>query len=102
MTRCKWCGKRRLFLRILPSGLCTKCAPAVISSVKSQAKIIGDCVRIIKNSTDKTTKLKRCDLLLDAARTLRDFEEKGIPTIRPNPREYVKTYLETKQELLEE
>ena len=102
MAHCKWCGKRRLILRVYPNGLCTKCTPTVISSVKSQAKVIRDCIRIIKNSTDKTTKIERCDLLLDAARKLRDFEEKGIPTIRPKPQEYIKIYLETKQELLEE
>jgi len=88
--QCKLCEKWTLL--ITTNGLCYACDSIVVMDVKQRARIMTDCEELITNSKKMDTRLSRCDLLLEHAQALLKYEKKGIPTIDPDPSQYLKKY----------
>ncbi len=76
MPRCKMCEKKEIFLSLTPNGLCNDCTPFVTLEINRRAKIIDDCVRIMKELKNLKTRVSRCDVLREQAEALLDYERK--------------------------
>jgi hypothetical protein len=57
---------------------------------KGRLRIINDSVKIVQTSDNAETVLSRFDLIMEHARELYKYEQKGITTINPPPSEYLK------------
>ena len=66
-------------------GLCFKCARQRDLDLEQRGRIINDSIRIIDNSKNIETKMKRLDMIDKHAKHLLRYEEKGIPTLNPLP-----------------
>jgi len=85
MAECKWCGRSGWFLRLSPGGLCTNCLPLVNMDARQRGRIINDSMKILNASKNLETRLSRLDLLVEHARALVRYEERGISVIDPPP-----------------
>lgn len=92
MAKCKMCGRRGFFLLVSTNGLCKSCNPIVVMDVQQRGRIINDCVRLVRESKNVKTRLSRCDLLIEHARALLEYEHRGIPTVRPCPSRLLSEY----------
>lgn len=92
MVECLYCGHKGIFLSISENGLCDSCEPVVMLSVTSRVRILNDSRRLVETSKKMDVRLTRLDLLLQTARELLEYENLGIPTIRPLPSEYLAHY----------
>ena len=100
MAQCKTCEKKGIFLSLTPSGLCKDCVPLVKRDINQRAKIIGDCVRIMKESKNLKTRVSRCDVLREQAEALLDYERKDIPTLEVSPSEVIEACKSDREELI--
>jgi hypothetical protein len=92
MAQCKMCGQKGFFLPVSANGLCNSCEPIVVMDVQQRGRIINDCVELVAESKNMKTRLSRCDLLVEHAHALLEYEQKGIPTISPPPSELLTEY----------
>lgn len=92
MAQCKMCGQKGFFLSVSADGLCKSCAPIVVMDVEQRGRIINDCMELVDKSKKMDTRLHRCDLLLEHAQALLEYEHKGIPTVRPLPSQLLTEY----------
>ncbi len=102
MAKCKNCEKSGLFLSVTENGLCRSCDPIVVIEVQQRLRIINDSRRIVDESKKLETRVGRCDLIIEFAQELYQYEEKGIPTIDPPPSAFVRVYSEKKDEIIVE
>lgn len=102
MSVCKWCRRSGWFLSVTSDGLCKKCEPAVVLAVQSRHRIINDSTKIIDESKNVSTRVKRCDLVLDLLGELVKYEERGIPTIQPPPGAFIRKVQVTRDEVISE
>jgi hypothetical protein len=100
MSQCKWCGSNGWFLKLSANGLCKSCDPSVIATIKSHLRVINDCARVIEESENLKTRLSNCDILLEKARSLLNYENKDIPTIDPLPSHYIHEYTEMRNKII--
>lgn len=100
MPECKWCGKKSIFLSINSDGLCSTCANSISFDVKQNLKIISDSLNLIKNSKNIDTKLSRCDLIMEKARSLKKYENKNIKTIDPSPSVLIEQIYNLKDQII--
>ena len=84
MAQCRWCNKRGLFLSVDSNGLCRNCQPLIVE-VESRARVLGDSMRLAHEGKTFGTRLSRCDLVIEHAEHLSEFEHKGVPTVSPPP-----------------
>jgi hypothetical protein len=102
MAQCRYCKRSGLFLSVTTNGLCTACEPVVMTDVQQRARVIGDCIELVKKSTKLDTRLSRCDLLLEQAQSLTRYEVLGIPTLSPSPSQLVHRYRAERERLIVE
>lgn len=100
MPSCKWCSRSGFFLSIDQHGLCASCRPGVYIEVSSRARVIGDCVRLIRDSKKLDIRVSRCDLLIQYLTDLLKFEKKGIPTLNTLPSVLLEQYVPMREELI--
>jgi hypothetical protein len=92
MAKCKYCEKKGFFTTVDSSGLCSKCGPVVAVEVNQRKRILIDSVQLVNDSKNFATRLSRCDLILEHAGHLLQYEDKGIPTLEPRPSEFIEEY----------
>jgi len=92
MAQCKMCGQKGLLLSVSANGLCKSCEPIVVMDVQQRGRIMQDCMKLVAESKNMETRLSRCDLLVEHAQFLLEYEHKGIPTISPLPSELLTEY----------
>ncbi len=85
---------KRLFLSVDANGLCKNCQPIVIMDIQQRVRILSDSINLAKNSKTFKTRLSRCDLVIEHAEALLEYEKKGIPTISPLPSKLLKEFSE--------
>ena len=102
MERCRWCGKAGIFLSINSDGLCKKCEPLVRREIYSSGKIIQDSEKLLENPTDDNITRKQYKLILNKAKEILKYEQKGIPTYTPLPSEIIKKYVSKHDKLIME
>ncbi len=100
MAECKYCGKKGLLLKVTRNGLCKKCDPIIVMSVKQYARVIQDSVKLIEKSKNMETKLFCCDTILEHAQYLAEYERKGIPTFKPEPSKLIKKYASKRDNII--
>ena len=84
MAQCKWCNKRGLFLSVDSNGLCRNCQPRILE-IQSRARVLGESMRLAHDGKTFGTRLSRCDLAIEHAEFLSEFERRGVPTVSPSP-----------------
>jgi len=102
MPQCKLCKKSDPLLNTEPNGLCPACNPVYMLVLKSHVRSMQDCLRLIKESTDYQTKLRHCDIFIETASRLIEYEKLDIPGINPLPSELVSKLQVRKAELIKE
>jgi len=85
MARCRYCGRKGLFLSTDANGLCKNCGSAVVMAIQSQIRVLEDSIRLAEEGKTFKTRLSRCELAEERAQELRKYETMGIPTITPAP-----------------
>ena len=84
MARCKWCDKRGMFMSVDPNGLCRNCEHLAVE-IQGRARILEQSVRLADKGKTFGTRLSRCELVIEHAGYLVQFERKGVPTVSPSP-----------------
>lgn len=97
MAHCKCCVHG---FPVNPDGLCEICAPIVQLDVSQSIRIIKDSLKLVNTSKKLDIQLSRCDVLLDHARALYQYEVLGIPSINPAPSYFLEVYKNKKDELI--
>ncbi len=92
MAKCKMCGRKGLFLWVSKNGLCKACDVIAELDIRQRTRIINDCMKLADKSKNIKTKLSRCDLLIEHAQVLFEYECKEIPTISPLPSQLSQEY----------
>lgn len=87
MARCRRCRRSGFFLRLDDDRLCDVCGLRLREDISSASRIIGDSVPLIETSKNPSTRLSRCDLVLEHAERLLPYERLGIPTLETPPSE---------------
>ena len=100
MATCKLCKRSGIFFKVNSEGLCENCYPTFLLSVESLLRIINESIKIIDESKNLKTRIKRCEIIVQRAGVLVKYEEAGIKTTKPSPSEYVKFYTAKKIELI--
>lgn len=85
MAKCKYCGRGGWLSSTDSNGLCSNCAPAVTSHISSAARVVVESLKLAQEGKTFKTRLSRCDVLIERAGDLIQYEERGIPTIEPAP-----------------
>jgi len=93
MAQCKMCGRKGFLLSVSANGLCKSCDQIVVMDVQQRGRIINDCMKLIDKSKNIKTRLSRCDLLIEHAQALLEYEHKGIPTVNPSPSQLLSNYM---------
>ena len=84
MARCKWCKRRGLFLRVDANGLCRNCEHLALE-IHTRARVLGESIRLAKEGKSFSTRLSRCELAIEHAEYMVQFDVKGVPTVSPSP-----------------
>ena len=92
MAQCKMCGHKGFFLSVSENGLCESCESIFVMDIQQRGRIINDCIKLVNESKNMSTKLSRYDLLREHAQALLEYEHKGIPTISPPPSQFLSEY----------
>ena len=100
MGECRLCKRKGLFLSVNANGLCKACNPIVVMDVQQRGRIIDDSMKLVASSKKMGTRLSRCDLLLEHAAALTEYENKGIPTISPAPSQLLREYTSTRDQII--
>ena len=100
MGECKWCGRKGLFVSVSQNGLCGTCTPIVGMDFQQRNRIIQDCLKLISESKNVKTRISRCDLLIEHAEALIQYEQKGIPTFQPEPSELARQVREERDNII--
>lgn len=100
MPQCKRCGKKGFFLSLHPNGLCEECNTFVVSDVYERVRCIRDSMKVMDKSKNISTRLSRCDVILEHAQALLEYEQLGIPTIDPSPSSLISELVEERDEII--
>ena len=92
MAKCKYCGRSGFFFQVDSNGLCNECASVIIPIVKNNLRVINESTELINKSKNFKTKLSRCDLVIEIAEKMLEYENKGITTITPPPSVFISQY----------
>jgi len=100
MAKCKSCNRKGIFFKVDRDGLCYECAPVVHRAIDSCSRVIQDSMRLAHDGKTFKTRLSRCELVIERAKTLRDYERRGIPTISPSPSKLASEYRAYRSEII--
>ena len=92
MAQCKMCGRKGFLLSVSANGLCKPCDAVFVLAVQQRGRVIWDCMKLINESKNTETRLSRCDLLIEHAQALLQYENMGIYTVNPSPSQLLSQY----------
>jgi hypothetical protein len=69
-------------------------------AVQQRARIINDSLKLIETSKKVDTRISRCDLVLEHAAALAEYEKRGIATIEPSPSSLLQEYAKRRDKLI--
>jgi|LSQX01.2.fsa_nt_gb hypothetical protein len=78
MATCKWCGKKGLFFKVSPDGLCNTCTFLISGEAESFGRVIMESVDIIRKSNKPETISSRATLIKNYLNRFKKYEERGI------------------------
>jgi hypothetical protein len=94
------CGRKGLFLWVSANGLCNSCEQIVVMDVVQRGRIINNCMKLVAESKNMKTRLSRCDLLIEHAQALLEYEHKGISTGSPSPSQLLTEYTAMRDQIV--
>lgn len=100
MAKCKLCDRKGFFLSVDSDGLCKDCAYALNIDVTQRGRILNESIELARKGKTFSTRLSRCDLLLEHARCLLKYEGMNIQTISPTPSEILVEYGDYRDKLI--
>ncbi len=74
MGQCRYCGRSGWLLSVNAVGLCGFCQPAYAIEVPSRSRVIQESQQLISRSTKLDTRLSRCDIVIEQAQGLLNYE----------------------------
>jgi hypothetical protein len=92
MARCRWCDQGGLFKKVDKDGLCAACEPSVHAEIERQSEVIYEAMHVYERATEPGERLANCERVIEAARALLPYEEKGLRTCSPPARLLVDEY----------
>ena len=72
----------------------------MVADIVQRARIINDSLELAREGKTFATRLSRCDLLLDHAQHLIQYEQKGIPTDSPVPSQVLAEFRTCRSDLI--
>lgn len=99
MAQCKWCEKRSFFLSVDRNGLCGVCQPRLIE-VASRLRVMVDSQKLAYDGKSTATRISRCDLVIEHAEFLLEFERRGIATCNPKPSAVLAEYRALRRQVI--
>lgn len=100
MAQCRYCGRSGWLLSVDSAGLCSQCRPAYELTLSERSRVIEESREIIAASTKLDTRLSRCDVVIDHAKGLLDYQQHGVPTIDPPPSDLIRSMAALKDRLI--
>jgi hypothetical protein len=101
MAVCKWCDKRGIFLSVDRNGLCGNCQRHIVE-IASRIRVMEDSMRLAREGKTFSTRVSRCELVIEHATFLERFERKGVATVQPAPSVLLKEFNELRVGLIVE
>jgi len=89
---CRLCGQAASGAGAEAGKLCAACAASFRDELARRARVIEDCRALLVRDATFPTRLAHCDLLLDNARLLLPYEDKGLETLEPPPSDLLRRY----------
>lgn len=83
MSKCKWCDKNGFFLKLNVNGLCEECNPIIVDSILENAEKYKKSIKELNHYFSPKNGLKLIDTIKNSLSLLKQYEDKGIPTIEP-------------------
>ncbi len=83
MAQCKWCAKKGFFLKLNVNGLCEECNPIIVESILENAEKYKKSIKELNHYFSPKNGLKLIDTIKNSLSLLKQYEDKGIPTIKP-------------------
>lgn len=100
MGQCRYCGRSGWLLAVDSAGLCSSCRPAYELTLSGRARVIQESQKLVEASAKLETRLSRCDVIIEHAHGLFDYEAHGIPTITPPPSQLIQATIVLKDQLM--
>ena len=73
-----------MFMSVDPNGLCRNCEYLAVE-IQGRARVLEQSMRLADKGKTFGTRLSRCELVIEHAGYLVQFERKGVPTVSPSP-----------------
>lgn len=83
MAQCKWCDKNGFFLKLNANGLCKECNPIIVESILENVEKYKKSIKELNHYFSPKNGLKLIDTIKHSLALLKQYEDKGIPTIEP-------------------
>ncbi len=95
-----YCGRSGWLLAVDSVGLCSQCRPAYTLTLSQRSSVIEESHELVEASTKLDTRLSRCDVIIDQAQGLLDYERHSVSTIEPPPLELIRSTIVLKDRLI--
>jgi len=99
MAKCRWCDKGGLLSRTDKLGLCKSCGPEVSADIENHSNVIYEEMHVFERAVEDAEKLTAIDKLLESARKLVAYEDKGLETCSPPAKLVLNEYTGFRAEL---
>ena len=100
MARCTFCGRWGLPFSRNKDGLCGDCAISMASQRQRLLHAIMTPADLLSSSRSFRGRLFQCDVIIEHARALLEYEKKGIAVMTPLPSEIVEKYANVRKQVL--
>ena len=79
-----------------------RCGPAIGREVNEKVRILNDLLKVFLGDKELKAALSHCDLIINQASSLAEFEARGIATLTTAPSVIVKQYRDLRERLTRE
>jgi hypothetical protein len=100
VATCLNCGRSGLFLSVNANRVCNICNIILITEIRQRARLIQESSEIVDKSKKLETRLSRCEFIVECAKALLPYEQKGIPTISPAPSELIDKFTMNQSQII--
>ena len=102
MATCRLCERSGFFFSVNENGLCKTCQPIWRADVEQRVRILTESAVLAHEGKTFGTRLSRCDLVLEHARHLQEYERRNIPSTDPDPTVLLTEYVKYRDQLIRE
>lgn len=99
MAQCSFCKSKGWLLSVNHKGLCDRCRVVYENAIMQHGRILSESLELAHTGKTIATRLSRCDLVVEHAGYLLQYEEAGIPTLEPSPSEIIDSCAELRDRI---